>query len=89
MLELKKDGETWKHVLPVKNGEFTYDVPLFYGKGVHQLKVYVPDEERNNYFQEGTILYIDNESDLVTEPINYMTTYRGTRCQSHLSDIRR
>ena len=75
MLELKKDGETWKHVLPVKNGEFTYDVPLFYGSGVHQLKVYVPDEERNNYFQEGTILYIDNESDLVTEPINYMTTY--------------
>ena len=76
MLELKKDGETWKHVLPVKNGEFTNDVPLFYGKGVHQLKVYVPDEERNNYFQEGTILYIDNESELVTEPINYMTTYK-------------
>ncbi|MGN7388579.1 transglutaminase domain-containing protein [Sporosarcina sp. SAFN-015] len=75
MLELKKDGEMWKHVLPVKNGEFAYDVPLFYGKGVHQLKVYVPDEERDNYFQEGTILYIDNESDVVTEPINYMTTY--------------
>lgn len=75
MLELKKDGETWKHVISVKNGEFAYDVPLFYGKGIHQLKVYVPDEERNNYFQEGTILYIDNESDLVTEPIKYMTTY--------------
>ncbi|MCM3745054.1 transglutaminase-like domain-containing protein [Sporosarcina luteola] len=75
MLELKKDGETWKHVITVKNGKFAYDVPLFYGKGVHQLKVYVPDEERNNYFQEGTILYIDNESDLVTEPIKYMTTY--------------
>lgn len=75
MLELKKDGETWKRVISVKNGEFTYDIPLFYGKGVHQLKVYVPDEERSNYFQEGTIVYIDNESDLVTEPINYMTTY--------------
>ena len=75
MLELKKDSETWKHVLPVKNGEFAYDVPLFYGKGVHQLKVYVPDEEKSNYFQAGTILYIDNESDIVTEPINYMTTY--------------
>lgn len=75
MLELKKDGETWKHVLPVKNGEFAYDVPLFYGKGVHELKVYVPDEEKKDYYQTGTILYIDNESDLVTEPINYMTTY--------------
>ncbi|MFC5602621.1 transglutaminase domain-containing protein [Sporosarcina koreensis] len=75
MLELKKDGETWKHVLPVKNGEFKYDVPLFYGKGVHQLKIYVPDEEKKDYYQAGTILYIDNESDLVTEPISYMTTY--------------
>lgn len=75
LIELKKDGETWKHMLPVKNGEFTYDVPLFYGKGVHQLKVYVPDMERNNYFQDGTVLYIDNESDFVSEPITYTTTY--------------
>ncbi len=75
MLELKKDEDTWKHVLPVKNGQFTYDVPLFYGKGVHQLKVYVPDEEKKDYYQAGTILYIDNESELVTEPISYMTTY--------------
>ncbi|MGG0670863.1 transglutaminase-like domain-containing protein [Lederbergia citrisecunda] len=75
LLELKKDEDTWKHVLPVKNGQFTYDVPLFYGKGVHQLKVYVPDEEKKDYYQAGTILYIDNESELVTEPISYMTTY--------------
>lgn len=75
LLELKKDEDTWKHVLPVKNGQFTYDVPLFYGKGVHQLKVYVPDEEKKDYYQVGTILYIDNESELVTEPISYMTTY--------------
>lgn len=75
MLELTKDGEMWKHILPVKDGLFTYDVPLFYGKGVHELKVYVPDNERDNYFQEGTSIYIDNESDLIKEPIKYMTTY--------------
>lgn len=75
MIELKKDGEAWKHVLPVKNGEFNYDIPLFYGKGVHTLNVYVPDKERENYYQEGTILYIENTSDLVTEPITYTTTY--------------
>ncbi|WP_243458228.1 transglutaminase family protein [Sporosarcina sp. Te-1] len=75
MLELTKDDQTWKHMLPIKNGEFSYDVPLFYGKGIHKLKVYVPDKEKNNYYQDGTILYIDNESDLVTEPIIYTTTY--------------
>lgn len=75
MIELQKDGETWKHMLPVKNGEFTYDIPLFYGKGVHQLKVYVPDKEKSDYFQAGTTLYIDNESNLVSDPITYTTTY--------------
>ena len=46
MIELKKDGETWKHMIPVKNNQFTYDIPLFYGKGVHELKVYIPDKEK-------------------------------------------
>ncbi|MCG3088458.1 transglutaminase domain-containing protein [Sporosarcina cyprini] len=75
MVELTKDTQSWKHIIPIKNGEFSYDIPLFYGKGVHKLKVYVPDKERDNYYQDGTVLYIDNESDLVTEPIIYMTTY--------------
>ncbi|GKV56523.1 hypothetical protein NCCP2222_24700 [Sporosarcina sp. NCCP-2222] len=75
MIELTKDTQTWKHIIPIKNGEFSYDIPLFYGKGVHKLKVYVPDKERDNYYQDGTVLYIDNESDLVSEPIIYMTTY--------------
>lgn len=84
MIELKKDGETWKHMLPIKDKKFTYDIPLFYGKGVHQLKVYVPDKEKTNYFQEATTLYIENESDLVTEPITYFTEYdeRGVTLSS-------
>lgn len=75
MIQLLKDGETWKHMLPVKDGMFTYQVPLFYGKGVHELKVYVPDMEQDNYYQEGTSLYIDNQSELTSEPIQFMTTY--------------
>lgn len=75
MIELQKDGETWKHMLPVKNSTFTYDIPLFYGKGIHQLKIYVPDEEKSDYFQVGATLYIDNESDLMTDPIIYTRTY--------------
>ncbi|WP_438315502.1 transglutaminase domain-containing protein [Sporosarcina sp. FA9] len=75
MIELKKDGETWKHIIPVKNNKFTYDIPLFYGKGVHQLKVYIPDVKKSGYYQEGTTLYIDNESDLITDPITLSTAY--------------
>lgn len=76
MLRLKKDSDNWKHVIPVKNGEFHYDVPLFYGKGVHELEVLIPDGDRENYYQTATTLLIDNESDRLMSPIEYADTYR-------------
>lgn len=76
MLRLKKDSDHWKQVIPVKDGEFNYDVPLFYGKGVHELEVLVPDGDRENYYQTATTLLIDNESDRVMSPIEYADTYR-------------
>lgn len=75
MLVLRKDSETWKHVIPLDGGEFSYDVPLFYGAGLHELEVLVPDEERENYYQTATTLLIDNESDQIMEPIEYSKTY--------------
>ena len=33
MVVLKKDSETWEHVIPVQNGAFSYDIPLFFGRG--------------------------------------------------------
>ncbi|MFI8685026.1 transglutaminase domain-containing protein [Rossellomorea sp. NPDC077527] len=76
MVRLKKDSENWKQVIPVKNGEFQYDIPLFYGKGIHELEVLVPDGDRDNYYQTATTLLIDNESNRVMSPIDYSETYR-------------
>ncbi|MGM0854907.1 MAG: transglutaminase domain-containing protein [Bacillota bacterium] len=76
MLRLKKDSQNWTHVIPVKNGEFNYEVPLFYGKGIHELEVLVPDEDRENYYQTATNLIIDNESVRVMSPIEYADKYR-------------
>ncbi|WRP07715.1 transglutaminase-like domain-containing protein [Rossellomorea aquimaris] len=76
MLRLKKDSQNWTHVIPVKNGEFSFEVPLFYGEGIHELQVLVPDEDRENYYQTATTLLIDNESDRVMSPIEYADKYR-------------
>ncbi|RLQ90658.1 transglutaminase-like domain-containing protein [Falsibacillus albus] len=76
MLRLQKDSETWKQVVPVENGKFSYDVPLFYGKGLHTLEVLVPDEDRKNYYKTATTILIDNESDRKMSPIEYSKTYR-------------
>lgn len=75
MLRLDKDSETWQHVISIKNGQFSFDVPLFYGEGVHKLEVLVPDEERENYFQTATTILIDNKSNRTMLPIEYSNTY--------------
>ncbi|WP_282142505.1 transglutaminase domain-containing protein [Cytobacillus oceanisediminis] len=75
MLKLNKESDMWKHVIPLKDGKFSYDVPLFYGKGIHELEVLVPDKERENYYQTATTILIDNESDRTMSPIEYSKTY--------------
>ncbi|WP_428910646.1 transglutaminase-like domain-containing protein [Niallia sp. Krafla_26] len=75
MLALKKDSETWKHVIPVQNGHFSYDVPLFYGEGIHELEVLVPHQEQENYYQVGTSILIDNQSNQLMEPIIFSDIY--------------
>lgn len=75
MLRLDKESETWKHVISIKNGQFSFDVPLFFGEGVHKLEVLVPDKERENYFQTATTILIDNKSDRTIQPIEYSNVY--------------
>lgn len=75
MIEVKKDSNQWKHEIPIKNGKFSYEVPLFYGKGIHQINVLVPDQNRENYYQYGTTLFVDNQSTRTMKPIEYFRTY--------------
>lgn len=75
MLVIRKDSEQWKHVIPVKDGKFEYEMPLFFGKGLHELEVLVPDKEREDYYQVGTKILVNNESEQVMKPIEYSNTY--------------
>lgn len=83
MLKLTKDSDSWTHVLPIVDGQFSFDVPLLYGKGVHELEVLVPDEEREKYYQPATKILINNESDRTMLPIDFSSTYleRGVTLQ--------
>lgn len=86
MIVLKKDTETWKHVISIENGQFKYDVPLFYGEGLHELEVLVPDKERENYYQIATTILIDNESNRQMQPIEFSDMYleRGVTLEEPL-----
>lgn len=71
MVALTKEGETWKNTFAVKDGRIDYDIPLFYGKGLHKLEVLLPDDIRDNYYLPVTTLLIDNQSSTVMKPIEY------------------
>lgn len=75
MLTLRKDSEQWKNLIPIKDGKFEYEIPLFFGKGLHELEVLVPDEERENYYQMATTILVENESEQVMKPIDYSDVY--------------
>ncbi|WP_339254352.1 transglutaminase-like domain-containing protein [Sporosarcina sp. FSL W8-0480] len=84
MIQLAKNGVVWTDTIPVENGEFKVDIPIFFGKGKHQLFVSVPDMEIEDWFNEGTAIIIDNDSDLGMETIIYNLAYdlRGVTIES-------
>lgn len=86
MIRLNKESDSWNTVIPVRNGQFSYEVPLYFGEGVHKLEVMVPDSERDNYYNTATDILIHN---LITEkrqPVEYSTVYleRGINLLSPL-----
>ncbi|MBD7939712.1 transglutaminase domain-containing protein [Cytobacillus sp. Sa5YUA1] len=76
MLRVSKGTDNWNHVLAVnQEHQFAYDVPLFYGEGLHKVEVMVPDGDRENYYQTATTLMVNNTSQQTMKPIEYSSLY--------------
>lgn len=84
MLQIKKDNDTWQHILPVSDGQFAYDLPLFFGKGIHEINILIPDPETENRYQFASAFLVDNSSDKQMQPIEYHRGYeeRGINLES-------
>lgn len=64
--EVEKDGEQNQLVFPVEEGQFSGEVPLNYGEGVHKLDLQLEsddEEDEDGTYYESATLYVDNESD--------------------------
>jgi len=75
MVVLQKGSEKWQRVVRLKDGRFEVKIPLYYGKGTHELKVMVPIPDRENYYQEGASLLVNNTSAERREPIKFYKQY--------------
>lgn len=76
MIELEKDSERWKNLVPVKDGTFSTDIPLFYGKGVHNVTVLTPKPGQDDYYENAAVLRIDNTSNKIAKPITFSKEYQ-------------
>jgi hypothetical protein len=76
MVELKKENDSTKIMIPVKNGKFAKKIPLYYGEGIHEVQIMTPKEGRSDYYSEAANLFVKNRSNKSFEPINYSSEYK-------------
>ncbi|MDN4526487.1 transglutaminase domain-containing protein [Fictibacillus fluitans] len=84
LVEMSKGTQVTKIMVPVENGHFDTQVPLYFGEGVHTLKVMTPASNMANYYNEAAELKVDNTSDTVSQPIEFSKEFseRGFTLQS-------
>src|SRR5690606_22882415 len=75
MVLVKKGSEKWQRMVRLKDGRFEVKVPLYFGKGPHELNVMVPIPDRESYYQQGATLLVENTSTEKREPIKYYKQY--------------
>ena len=75
MVLMKKDSEDWQRLVRLKDGKFEVKIPLYFGKGIHELNVMVPIPDRESYYREGATLLVENTSAEKREPIKYYKQY--------------
>ncbi|MDM5336249.1 transglutaminase-like domain-containing protein [Fictibacillus enclensis] len=84
LVEMSKGTQVTKIMVPVENGHFDTQVPLYFGEGVHTLKVMTPASNVANYYNEAAELKVDNTSDTISQPIEFSKEYseRGFTLES-------
>lgn len=84
MLQLKKESDSWQHVIPIVDGSFSYDLPLFFGEGIHKVHVLVPDSKTEHRYQYGSTIWVENKAKKRMEPIQFHRDYetRGIQLEN-------
>lgn len=84
MVLVKKGSNKWQRLVRLKDGKFQVKIPLYFGKGAHELNVMIPIPDRKSYYQQGATLLVVNTSSEKREPIKYYKQYeeRGIHLES-------
>nr|WP_246569697.1 transglutaminase-like domain-containing protein [Lentibacillus saliphilus] len=62
LAEIKKESDTEQVSIPIHKGQFATDLPLFFGEGLHHVRLYAYDPQDDTYY-EAASFYVQNEMD--------------------------
>src|SRR5699024_625681 len=62
--EVKKDDEEERIMIPIRNGSFSGEIPLYFGEGHHkvQLQLQSDDVDEEDLFYTSATFYVNNQS---------------------------
>jgi len=78
LAEVKKDGEESMIAIPIENGTFKGEIPLYFGEGTHEILInlYTDDEEdRDGTYYNSALFYVHNASDKILPEITQYGPY--------------
>lgn len=75
LAEVKKDGEESQIAIPIEQGMFKGEIPLYYGQGTHEITINLytdqPDDDENTYYHSA-VFYVHNQSNnVLSEMVQY------------------
>ncbi|MDN4075896.1 transglutaminase-like domain-containing protein [Fictibacillus terranigra] len=75
MIEMSKGTQVTKVMVPLDHGRFQSSLPLYFGKGIHTIKIMTPAENMANYYNQAAELQVDNTSDQTSQPVEFSKEY--------------
>ncbi|MUK88568.1 hypothetical protein GMD78_09215 [Ornithinibacillus sp. L9] len=74
LFQVEKENESKQVILPVKNHTFSGDVPLYFGEGVHYIRIQLFNGEDELYYDSATF-YADNQTATAFAEMETYKTY--------------
>lgn len=76
LIQVRKGLKVWRKVFLYSGCSFQEQVPLLFGKGIHEIQLMIPDLKRPEYYVEGATFFVQNESQQTWNPIQYTSLYK-------------
>ncbi|PAV31600.1 hypothetical protein CIL05_02775 [Virgibacillus profundi] len=64
LVQVNKENENRQILFPVKDNKFSGDVPLYFGEGIHHIRIQTYNEAEDLYYESASF-YADNQTETV------------------------